>query len=361
MNILLLIKRFDYGGAENHVCELANELVLSGHKVWLISSKGRQKNRLNPGVRTRTVFFYEWNIISLLFRVLHLLNKEHIEVIHAHQRFPILLACFVALFLNIPVVATVHGRTKHDLRSNFVRRRVAKVIVVNQNNYNFQIRFQFFANKLHFIPNGLIVSSLEENEVTLKTNNSGLNLYYICRLDDRHGKVLLKIIKKVWPAIVKKHPGSTLHIVGEGSGLKKVVQTISNKSNFEISSSVVFERYAQEVSHHYKNADLVMGVGRVVLESLSHGVPSLSVKYNHLGPIITRENLEEISYSNFVAINYPPLDSEVLLNSLEDFIARKEYYKQETAHLQQLVASRYNIRDTVKTTVELYRSVLIAQ
>ena len=31
-------------------------------------------------------------------------------------------------------------------------------------------------------------------------------------------------------------------------------------------------------------ADLVMGVGRVAGESLSHGVPTLSIKYNHLGP-----------------------------------------------------------------------------
>lgn len=205
----------------------------------------------------------------MLIRVLILIRKEHIEAIHAHQRFPIWLTSFAGLFLNIPVVATVHGMTDHDLRSNFVRKRVAKVIVVNRN--------------------------------------------------------------------------------------------ISNINNCDITSSVICERYAQEVSPHFKNADLVIGVGRVVIESLSHGVPSLSVKYNHLGPIITRDNFEDIALSNFVAVNYPPLDAVVLLNSLEDFIDRKEYYYREVAHLQSLVASRYNIRDTVKTTVELYRSVLIAQ
>lgn len=30
MRILLMVKRFQFGGAENHVCELANALVAGG-------------------------------------------------------------------------------------------------------------------------------------------------------------------------------------------------------------------------------------------------------------------------------------------------------------------------------------------
>lgn len=42
MRILLVLKRFDFGGAENHVCDLANTLCELKHEVFLVTAKGRQ-------------------------------------------------------------------------------------------------------------------------------------------------------------------------------------------------------------------------------------------------------------------------------------------------------------------------------
>lgn len=199
----------------------------------------------------------------------------------------------------------------------------------------------------------MIIPASEEQEqvMPLMSNNPDFNLYYISRLDKRHGKLLLKIIKITWPVFVEKYPGSSLHIVGEGDGLKRVCRAASKKH----SNSVVFEGYAQDVSPHYKNADLVMGVGRVVIESLSYGIPVLAIKYNHLGPIITRNNFDEIGHSNFVAVNAPPPQTDVLLSTLNDFMNHRNYYWQEAVHLKKMIADRYDIRDTVKKTLSLYK------
>lgn len=43
------------------------------------------------------------------------------------------------------------GMSDHDLRSNFVRRRVTKVIVVNRNIYNMQVSVPVFKDKLYYI------------------------------------------------------------------------------------------------------------------------------------------------------------------------------------------------------------------
>ncbi|MDD4639183.1 MAG: glycosyltransferase, partial [Bacteroidales bacterium] len=116
MRILLLVKNFDYGGAENHVRDLANELVRSGHQVWLMSGKGRQSGKLDKRVTQLDGRFYEWNFILLLIKLFLLVRRESIEVIHAHQRLPILMAALTGNLCNVPTVATVHGDSRHDLR-----------------------------------------------------------------------------------------------------------------------------------------------------------------------------------------------------------------------------------------------------
>jgi hypothetical protein len=40
MRVLYLIKSFDFGGAENHVLDLANSMTEIGNDVYLITRKG---------------------------------------------------------------------------------------------------------------------------------------------------------------------------------------------------------------------------------------------------------------------------------------------------------------------------------
>jgi hypothetical protein len=50
MRILLTVKHFGYGGAENHMRELANALAVRGHRVWVAAPPGRQAALLHRSV-----------------------------------------------------------------------------------------------------------------------------------------------------------------------------------------------------------------------------------------------------------------------------------------------------------------------
>ena len=67
MNILIVVKRFDYGGSQNHACDLANSLSERNHNVYLVGTRGRQEERLSPKVNYRRLnfdkFFILYNII----------------------------------------------------------------------------------------------------------------------------------------------------------------------------------------------------------------------------------------------------------------------------------------------------------
>jgi glycosyltransferase involved in cell wall biosynthesis len=128
-----------------------------------------------------------------------------------------------------------------------------------------------------------------------------------------------------------------------------------------IPDSVYFEGYAAEVGEHYPDADLVMGVGRVAIESLVHGVPLLSVKHNHLGPVVTCANLKRIQYANFVDLDGSAPCVEPFMTILEDFLGHRLFYENEAKSLQQLLSKEYNLDVIAERIVEVYREVIAHQ
>lgn len=370
MRILLLVKNFDYGGAENHVRDLANELVRSGHQVWLMSRKGRQRNLVDTGVFMREANFSEWNFI-LLIKLCLFVKRERIDVIHAHQRVPIFMAALTGFFCNVPSVATVHGDSRHDLRGNFVKRRLTSIVFINKKVFNTYKESPLIGSKIHFIPNGIVLpdgimlTGNREGKKSRDTADSServpevrpVKIFYISRIDKRHGRVVAEIISKVIPAVQREFPGVVFHIVGEGEGLEKVKGILATPGYREIRDSVVCENYADNVYKFYREADLVLGVGRVAAESLVNGVPLLSVKNSHLGEIITRKNFEKLRYTNFVAVDSPPLDQDRAAELIIDFCKNSSFYKEETLSLQKIIWEDQNISVVTNKITGIYSQI----
>jgi glycosyltransferase involved in cell wall biosynthesis len=356
MKVLLLVKRFGYGGAENHVSELANALADAGHSVWLISSPGLQQYRLHSGIRHITTDFSDWKIIFQLIRIIRLIRSEHIEVIHAHQRFPIFIGTLASMWTKIPVVATVHGSAFTDLRSELVRRNLSRVIAIRESCLSCMQNIVKPPEKIILIPNGV---KLPTTCVDRFVDPQSFSLYYISRMDRHHIGLLKFFLTEVWPQVMDKYPRSQFHIVGEGSCLNEMIDFLKMKCNHKkILASVYFEGYAVDVGEHYLDADLVMGVGRVAIESMVHGVPLLSVKHNHLGSVVTRDNLKRIQFANFVDLNGSAPNREHFMGILEDFLAHRSFYENEAKSLQQLLSKEYNLDVIAKRIVAVYQEVI---
>ena len=355
MRVLLLIKRFQYGGAENHVSELANALADAGHSVWLMSMAGKQQLRLRPTVQHIAVNFSDLKIPFHLYRLIKLIKAEKIEVIHAHQRLPIFLGTIAAKWMKIPVVATIHGSVLTDLRSDYARRNIDKAIAIRESCVSCISNFLRSQIKVVLIPNGV---QLPAACVDRFVDPESFSLYYISRMDRHHSRLLRMILTEVWPRFLEKYPRSHLHVVGDGGCLPCITNIIEQPSFSFLRRSVHFEGYAREVGEHYPGADLVMGVGRVAIESLVNGVPLLSVKYNHLGPIVTVRNLKRMQYANFVDLEASAPNAHHLLEKLTSFLEHRTFYENEAKILQQIVSQEYNLNIVTEKIVEVYREVV---
>lgn len=355
MNILLLIKRFDFGGAENYVCDLANSLVKKGHRVWLLAGPGKQSARLDPAVRLVVIRFSDFLLLFHLVRIIRLIRKENIGIIHSHQRLPIFLGTIASRICGIPAVATVHGCSVTDLRTGFVRRHLSRIITIRQSCYDMLKRSPLLEPKLVMIPNGIQPGTAE---APLTKTPGAFRLYYVSRLDLHHARLLKFFLSEVWPTLSEQHPGAVFHVVGDGSGLKKIQRFWSLSKFNGLRHSVCFEGYIPEVPPVYPQADLVMGVGRVAIECLSCGIPLLSVKYNHLGPVATTHNLLSLQYANFVDLGAPPPRQREMLLKINEFIDNQNFYRRESAMIRQLVVKDYDLDLLTERMICLYREVV---
>ena len=313
MKVLLLIKNFDFGGAENHVCDLANGLYEAGCSVYIGSKGGRQVARLLPGIIHIPIKFSDFRMIHQFRKIVGIIHREKIDVIHAHQHLPILSGTLASEISRIPLIATVHGRLRHDVPYLFEKKCLRRIIAISENSLNGIKNHQVLDEKAIYIPNGISI-----HVKPFERQSEKLSFYYISRIDKRHSNLIWQILCEVWPAIVSSHPNATFTIVGDGKGLPKLEKMMLS-GNYKYSSTVRISGFVADVTSSTSDASLVLGVGRVALKCLAQATPVFSIKHNRFGGIITTENLARFSYGNFVDINGPMPNTANILQTFNHF------------------------------------------
>jgi len=351
MRILQLIKYFDFGGAENHVRELTNSLDTKGHDVFIIGEKGRQVDLLNKGVRFISMRLKYIFIPLQVVLICYISLRNKIQIIHAHQRLPILIACIVGKITGIPVIVTVHGRTRYDLRSSISRKYCKKIIFVSQYVLEVSARYEEIKYKSIVIPNWIAVSY----------NQSEKNPYsisYISRIDKKHSAVLLLIIQKVIYPLVLKFPMVTFNIIGDGDFLTEIREE-ARKLNNEFKREIcIICGFIPEVRKGIQQSDLVMGVGRVALEAIECGIPVLSINQRRMGTIISTGNYFFYKNNNFVAVNNQPPDEKSLIDLLSNFFYQRLSWQKESLVLKKYVDEDFNQLKVMFTIEMLYEEIL---
>ena len=354
MRILHLVKKFDFGGAENHVRDLANVMEEMGNEVFVIARKGKQNDLLNAGVNFITLSMFDCLIFFQVPYIVNLIRKNNIQVLHAHQRLPVLFASLAGKIAGIPVVATIHGQTEHDLRSKFARVIPDKFIYVRQSTFKESIRYGIPENKSVFIQNGVSITRTSEK----RDFNS---ICYISRIDKRHASVISLIIKKVIVPVSSLYPEIKFNIVGDGSSLADLRQEAENINKQLGREAVIIHGYVSDVKKIVNESGLILGVGRVAIESLACGVPVLSVNYKCMGELVSVKNYAFFRINNFVSLGSPPPDEASLIDALESYFGNIPFWQEEAVEIQKEIEKDFDILRIGKEITDLYSEVIAFQ
>ncbi|MCU0472779.1 MAG: glycosyltransferase [Bacteroidales bacterium] len=347
MRILLLIKSFDFGGAENHVRDLANQLEENDNEVFVISAKGSQTERLNRGIHFRNLKMSDIFSLLQIIYLCRFLSVNKIDVIHAHKRLAVFLGSVAGKIMRVPVVATVHGRPRYDLRSRISRKFTDSIIFVSKRTIDANRELLDIIKKSVFIPNG----------VEIRENTAQRDYYsvsYICRIDKKHSSVITMLIRDVLPEILREFPQVSLNIIGDGKYLKALTRKAEEMNTFHKKTVCKIRGYVTEVKPEIKRSGIVLGVGRVAIEALSCSVPVILLNQRFLGGFITEQNFHFYKHSNFVAVTHNAPDSGVLTEILREYFKNPAHYQAEASGIVKLVRENFCIKKISSDIMAVY-------
>lgn len=118
MNVLILTTHLNFGGITSYVLNLSAQLKKEGHNVFVGSSGGDLKERLQASgiahfdLDIKTKSELSPKVIFSFLKLKKILRAKNIQVIHAQTRVTQVLAYLLSKALNIPYVTTCHGYFK---------------------------------------------------------------------------------------------------------------------------------------------------------------------------------------------------------------------------------------------------------
>jgi hypothetical protein len=351
MNILLVITRFDRGGAEQHVRELANQLALRGHTVSVMSGRGRQISQLHAAVRHISIKMSDLLLPLLIFSVIRFIRQNRIDIIHGHQRLAILTGCLAGVLTGTPMVSTVHGRTRLDLRSAVSRRLSHRILFVSRFVESHAREKYHLSGKTAYVPNAVCVGDIPDASLPH-------TICHFSRIDRNHFAFLTLLVRDVMPELILTYPNVQLDIVGDGQflpALRTMVSAFNRRYQREHCRAV---GYADSAHRYFAQAGLVIGVGRVAIDATAHRIPVLLANAKRMGGLLTHANYHRLSATNFVDTDAAVPRKATLVESLRTFYENYAQHRAAARTMSDCVRREFSQDLVTERTIGVYRDVL---
>jgi len=286
MNILYIVNHLNTGGITAYLLSLASGLKEKGHNVYIASQGGellpkfveagitffpipiKTKSEVSPGIFLSRA------------RLLPVLKKRGIDIIHSHSRTTQILAQLLSKKGNIRHIFTCHGFFKRRLSRRLFPCWGAQVIAISQAVKEHLIQdFKLDAKKITVIHNGIDLTRFNagssKDKAVFKREfglNNGPVLGIIARLSDVKGHIyLIKAMKLV----LDKVPDAQLLVVGEGKMYEKLV-ALGEKLG--IAQSIIFIPAVKDTRDALRAMDLFVmpslkeGLGLALMEAMASGL-----------------------------------------------------------------------------------------
>lgn len=286
---------FHGGGIQRHVFDLSDWLVAHDHEV--IFAGGAENSTIDPkrddfialpmnkvSYRGGNIFSRICWLVAAVRRLRRALNRHRVDIIHAHETAPALVARLATIGKKIPIVMTFHGATPERIQ------QVAKTA---------RFTSDLIASPSRIVLDSLIANGVDEDKTALfglgiaplrasppdvaadlrKTyldDDSGIMIFSPSRLAPQKGiDVMIEVVKKV----VAGHPQARFIVAGGGE-LTDLVGGWAEAAG--VSDYIRFIGSIDTVPEHLRAADIFLLTSRwealpiSIVEAFRAGVPVIA-------------------------------------------------------------------------------------
>lgn len=353
MNIMIIRPQFESGGATKSIIYLANGLFNNGHKIILVSNGGDWLPKFDERIRWYKVPLFPSNLKNFtysFFRIIKIIKIENIEIINSHHRFSTLLCNFIRMFINIPIVSTVHEiKNNYSLFTKFIFSKfnivfseaVKSNLIINYNVKSERIKkIQISIDNLH---NNSAITKDYKNKLNINNNHQIIS--FIGRLSPEKGCfVFLEAIKE----IIKKNYVGNFLFIGDGD-LRNELEAKSQEYNLK--RYVNFLGWQEDIAQYISLSDFLVlpsfseGLGLVIIEGWGLKKPTIASNVGGISDLINDgEN----------GILVPVNDEKALAEAIIDLINNPKKKNLLGENGYKLFSSTYNQNHQISETEKYF-------
>ncbi len=358
MNILQILPELNVGGVETGTLDLAKYLIRLGHKAVVVSGGGELVKELESnGAVHYKLPVHEKSIISiikLIPRLVEIIKKEEIDIVHARSRVPAWIAYFACRRAKTIFITTCHGYyKKHPLSS--VMGWGKRVIVLSNVIARHMIDdFGVMRERIRLVPRSVDLEKFRYIDPKEKRKDD-FNVGIIGRITPLKGHLdFIKAMAKVGEVV----PNLKVWIVGDAPASKEAYKEEIRGlvKRLGQTSRTNFLGTQRDIPGILSHLDLLVlatttheAFGRVIIEAQASGVPVVATRVGGVVDIIENEE---------TGLIVPPSDpariAEAAIRIFKDALfarnlAEKAYKK---------VKDKYNVELMVKNTLGVYEDAL---
>ena len=373
-NILQVIPTLNISGAEQGCFDVANYLTKNGFTSNVVTSSGYRIDQLKKnGSIVNKIPVHSKNPVTIIFnifRILKIVKKNNINIIHARSRAPAWSCYFVAKIARIKFITTFHGTYNFNNKIkkfyNSIMLRSDYVIAISEFIYNeIKTKYAYSKKNISVISRGIDIKYLDPSKIDYKKVN---NFLKDLNLENNSIKLVLPGRVSGWKghkiAIEamtylrdKSSKDFVLLLVGPTDNLKLKNDLLRKINESKLENIVKFIGPSKEMDLVYSTADIVLSCstdpeafGRIPVEAQAMG--KVIIASNHGGHRETIIN----GLSGFL---YPPLNPKELANSIIKAISNEIYLdEQYKIKRRQIILDNFTDLNMCQKTLEVYNKVL---
>ncbi|MDE1327120.1 polysaccharide deacetylase family protein [Vibrio aestuarianus] len=340
MNILMALSQLEVTGAEVYATTVGDELTNRGHRVFYVSdtlTKSHQGLFYKLRFNKRSIPRRFWHVGYLIY----LIQKHNIQLVHAHSRASSWSCHIACKITGTPMVTTVHGRQPvHASRKKFHAMGDKALPVCEAIE-------QQLITELDVPQNSLIVSrnGIETQEFAWQNapQNSKPVISIIGRLTGPKGELCYRLLDECLDS-------ANYHI--------QVISGSKIEARFDkFTSDVHFLGYSQDVVSILAQSDLVIGAGRVAMESLLCGRPTLAIGEASAVGIVDDNNITAAMASNFGDIG--PKDLDIDFTQISRHVEQGLKMKHCSPQVSEIIKHSYSLSNIVDQIEDIYQTVYV--
>ena len=365
MNILHVLSQFEVTGAEVYAVTLASAQKRSGHSVILVSDSLHipfDGIFISQPIGKRSYFQRLRNIIFLL----RLIREKNIHIVHGHSRAASWVCNLATFFTNIPFVSTIHGRQHLHISSKSWSVYGTNIITVSESLRDHLVcELGLNTQYITTIPNGfethrwMSAASHQPDSDIFGVPTEIPIILFIGRFSGPKGDIVRFLVSKVYPELSKKAQCS-LQIIGGLNIPADIPQRVQDIQNRFGKTSVVLREFQRDLVPYLTAANIVIGAGRVVMESILAGKPTVAFGESGYEGLVTPGNYESVCRTNFGDTGVrQALNAELVINDLAAIIDIPPTAT-DTQILQKCVQESCDINIVERKIEAVYQSALAA-